>query len=404
VTDPDLQYERLAELLRGAGHDLDAVESAMASLEIETPSWGYGDSGTRFAAFPQAGRPRDVFERIDDAAEVHRVTGTAPAVALHFPWDEVEDLAAVRNHAAGLGLRIGAVNPNLFQDPDYRLGSVAHPDDRVRAKAVQHLIDCIGFAGELGSTAQSLWLADGTNYPGQDDLADRRRRLVGSLKAVYAALPADQELLVEYKLFEPAFYATELADWGSALVLCQQLGDRARVLVDLGHHAHGTNVEQIVTILAGEDRLGGFHFNNRKYADDDLIVGSVNPFELFLIFCELTAGGRPLPRLTIDQAHNVEPKVEAMVLSVVNLQEAHAKALLVDRAALAAAQLSGDVLAGHEQLLDAYRTDVRPLCAKVRAEKGAAENPVEAVRDSGYAMRVAAARGGGETLAGGWGR
>lgn len=404
MSDPTRDYDRLAARLRDAGKSPDAAQSALARLQIETPSWGYGDSGTRFAIFRQAGRPRDVFERIDDAAEVHRLTGTAGAVALHFPWDEVDDLAAVREHAQSAGLAIGAVNVNLFQDPDYRLGSLSHPDERIRAKAVQQLLDCIGYATELGSTAQSLWLADGINYPGQDDLALRRRRLIGSLETVYAALPPEQELLVEYKLFEPAFYATELADWGSALLVCQRLGERARVLVDLGHHAQGTNVEQIVAILAGEDRLGGFHFNNRKYADDDLIVGSVNPFELFLIFCELNATGRPLPRLTIDQSHNVEPKVEAMVLSVVNLQEAYTKSLLVDRAELASAQRSGDALAGHELLLDAYRTDVRPLCARVRAELGAAEDPVAEVRESGYAARLAAQRGGDETVAGGWGR
>jgi L-rhamnose isomerase/sugar isomerase len=404
MTDPTRGYDQLAKPLRAAGHDLDAVQREMAALEIETPSWGYGDSGTRFATFQQPGRPRDVFERIDDAAEVHRLTGTAPAVALHFPWDQVDNLVGVRDHAAALGLRIGAVNPNLFQDPDYKLGSLAHPDERVRAKAVQHLLDCICFARELGSTAQSLWLADGINYPGQDDLGQRRRRMQRSLETVYAALPDSQELLVEYKLFEPAFYATELADWGSALLLCQALGERARVLVDLGHHAQGTNVEQIVAILASENRLGGFHFNNRRYADDDLIVGSVNPFELFLIFSELTGTGGPLPRLTIDQAHNVEAKVEAMVLSVANLQEAHAKALLIDRAALAEAQHAGDVLGAHEQLLEAYRTDVRPLCASVRAALGAAEDPVRAVRESGYTARAAAARGGREAVARGWRR
>jgi L-rhamnose isomerase / sugar isomerase len=404
VTDPTRDYEHLAERLAGAGHDVAAVQRALGDLVIETPSWGYGDSGTRFATFQQPGRPRDVFERLQDAAEVHRLTGSAGAVALHFPWDAVDDLGALRRHAEELGLRIGAVNANLFQDPDYKLGSVTHPDEAVRRKAVDHLLECVEIATELGSTAQSLWLADGTNYPGQDDLARRRRRLVESLREVYAALPAEQELLVEYKLFEPAFYATDLADWGSALLVCQKLGERARVLVDLGHHAQGTNVEQIVALLAEEGRLGGFHFNNRKYADDDLIVGSVNPFELFLIFCELTGGERPLPRLTIDQAHNVEAKVEAMVLSVVNLQESFAKALLVDRAAVADAQARGDVLAGHEALLYAYRTDVRPLCAKVRAERGAAEDPVAAHRASGYAERAAAERGATAGVAGGWGR
>jgi L-rhamnose isomerase / sugar isomerase len=370
----------------------DHILARLRELAIETPSWGYGDSGTRFATFPQPGRPRDVYERVDDAAEVHRLTGTAPAVALHFPWDAVDDYGGLRAHIEGLGLRVGAVNPNLFQDPDYKLGSVTHPERAVRERAVAHMLECVEIAAELGSTAQSLWLADGTNYPGQDDLRARRGRMLEALGEVYAALPADQELLVEYKFFEPAFYATDLADWGSALLACQKLGERARVLVDLGHHAHGTNVEQIVALLSDEHRLGGFHFNNRKYADDDLIVGSVNPFELFLIFCELVASPGPLPRLTIDQSHNVEAKVEAMVLSVVNLQEAYAKALLMDRDALRAAQQAGDVLAGHEALLDAYRTDVRPLCARARGQLGAAEDPIAALRGSGYAARVAAER------------
>ncbi len=366
------------------------VEARLRELVIETPSWGYGDSGTRFGTFPQTGRPRDVFERIDDAAEVQRLTGTAGAVALHFPWDEVDDYGALREHIEARGLRVGAVNPNLFQDDDYKLGSVTHPDARVREKAVAHLVECLGIADALGSTAQSLWLADGTNYPGQDDLRARRARLHDSLSQVYAQLPDDQELLVEYKLFEPAFYATDLADWGSALLTCQKLGDRARVLIDLGHHAQGVNIEQIVALLDAEGRLGGFHFNNRKYADDDLIVGSVNPFELFLIFFELAEGG--LPRLTIDQSHNVEAKVEAMVLSIVNLQEAYAKALLVDRDALRAAQEAGDVLGGHEVLLDAYRSDVRPLCARARAALGAAEDPIAELRAAGYAGRMATER------------
>jgi L-rhamnose isomerase / sugar isomerase len=378
----------------------ETIERALAALVIETPSWGSGDSGTRFATFRQPGFPRTPFERLDDAGEVHRLTGVAPAVALHFPWDHVDDLAALRAHAEGRGLRIGAVNPNLFQDADYKLGSVTHPDAAVRRKATDHLLECVQIATELGSTAQSLWFADGTSYPGQDDLVARRARMLDCLAEVYAALPAEQELLLEYKPFEPAFYATDLADWGSSLLTCQKLGERARVLVDLGHHLHGTNIEQIVAILRAEGRLGGFHFNNRKYADDDLIVGSVNPFELFLIFVEL---GDSQPRLTIDQAHNVESKVEAMVLSVVNLQEAYAKALLVDRDALAAAQADGDVLGGHELLLDAYKSDVRPLCARVRRSVGAAEDPVAELRASGYVERIAAERETTATLAGGWG-
>jgi L-rhamnose isomerase/sugar isomerase len=379
----------------------DQIIGRLRSLQVETPSWGYGDSGTRFATFTQPGRPRTVFERIDDAAEVHRLTGTAPAVALHFPWDAVDDLAALRAHVESLGLRIGAVNPNLFQDPDYRLGSITNPDARIREKAVAHLVECIAIARELGSTAQSLWFADGTSYAGQDDLRARRARMLDSLVQVYEALPAEQELLLEYKPYEPAFYATDLADWGSALLACQRLGERAKVLVDLGHHLPGANVEQIVAILAQEGRLGGFHFNNRRYGDDDLIVGSTNPWELFCIFVEL---GDDLPRLTIDQSHNVERKVEAMVLSVVNLQEAHAKALLVDRDALAAAQAAGDVLGGHEVLLDAFRTDVRPLCAKARAGLGAAEDPVAALRSGDWQERAIAQRGEDVAVAGGWGR
>jgi L-rhamnose isomerase / sugar isomerase len=389
VTDP---YSGLAAQLSDRGIDVPAVEAAVRDLVIETPSWGYGDSGTRFGVFQQAGRPRDVFERVEDAAEVHRLTGTAGAVAMHFPWDAVDDYGALRAHVEACGLRVGAVNPNLFQDPDYKLGSVTHPDAAVRDKAVEHMIECVAIARELGSDAQSLWLADGTNYPGQDDMRARRRRMIESLQRVYAELPDEQTFLVEYKFFEPAFYATDLADWGSALLVCHALGDRAEVLVDLGHHAQGTNVEQVVALLAEAGRLGGFHFNNRKYADDDLIVGSVNPFELFLIFVELAATPGALPRLTIDQSHNIEAKVEAMVLSVVNLQDAYAKALLVDRDALAAAQEAGDVLAGHEVLLDAYRTDVRPLCAKARVELGASEDPIAALRASGYAERVAAER------------
>ena len=397
-------YDLLSSQLADAGVDVAAVESALAELTIETPSWGYGDSGTRFATFQQAGRPRDVFERVDDAAEVHRLTGTAGSVALHFPWDEVEDYDKLREHIAAAGLAVGAVNPNLFQDADYKLGSIAHPDAAIRAKAVAHLKECVEIATALRSTAQSLWFADGTNYAGQDDLRARRRRLTEALSDVYAVLPQEQELLVEYKFFEPAFYATDFADWGSSLLVCQKLGERAKVLVDLGHHAQGTNVEHITAILADEDRLGGFHFNNRKYADDDLIVGSVNPFELFLIFCELAAGEGPLPRLTIDQAHNVEAKVEAMVLSVVNLQESYVKALIVDRDALHEAQQEGDVLRGHELLLDAYKTDVRPLVAKVREQVGAAADPVQALRDGGYVQKITDERGAAAGVAGGWGR
>src|ERR1700730_12789562 len=384
MSDADRPYEELTRRLQEDGRDVEEIAGALGDFTVETPSWGYGDSGPRFATSRQAARPRNVFERLEDAAEVHRLTGAAPAVAVHFPWDAVEDPGALTRHAADLGLRFGAVNPNLFQDPDYRLGSIANPDPQIRRKALGHLLECVEVATALGSTAQSVWLADGTNYPGQDDLAARHERIVGCLVELYAELPPEQELLVEYKFFEPAFYATDIADWGSALVICPERGQRGRVLVGFGHHSQGTNVEQIVAFLAVRDRLGGFHFNDRKYADDDLIVGSVNPFALFLVFCELLDHGRALPRLTIDQSHNVEEKLEATVLSVVTLQEAYTKALLVDRAALREAQRAGDVLGGHEQLLRAYATDVRPLCAHVREARGAAADPIAALRGSGY--------------------
>jgi L-rhamnose isomerase / sugar isomerase len=387
----------------GSSGEASGVESALAALQVELPSWGFGDSGTRFATFPQPSRPRDVFERIDDAAQVNELTGSAPSVGLHFPWDRVEDLDTLRSHLKRHGLTVGAINANLFQDPDFKTGSITSSSERIRAKAITHLLECVEIGSRLGATAQSLWLADGVSYAGQDDLVARRLRLLDSLRQVYGAMPDEQLLLLEYKPFEPSFYATDIADWGSALLLCQQLGDRARVLVDLGHHLHGTNVEQIVSILSAENRLGGFHFNARKYADDDLIVGSVNPLELFLIFCELLGSGNPLPRLTIDQAHNVEAKIEAMIVSILNIQHAYAKALLVDRIALAAAHTDGDLLAGHRIVMDAFETDVRPICARVRVANGAAADPVAALRESGYVAKKTVERSGAATPVAGWG-
>jgi L-rhamnose isomerase/sugar isomerase len=381
--------------------DIDRVAETLRTLEIETPSWGYGNSGTRFAVFAQPGVPRDPFEKLEDAAVVHRLTGTAPSVALHIPWDRVDDFDALRDHAHELGLRLGAINPNLFQEPEYKLGSLCHPDGDVRRRAVDHVLECVEVAERLGSGAISLWLADGTNYPGQDSLRERRLRLLAALREIYGTLPDGIELLVEYKLYEPAFYSTDLADWGSALLACQELGERAKVLVDLGHHAQGVNIEQIVVLLDAADRLGGFHFNDRKYGDDDLVVGSIDPFQLFRIFSELVDVGalERGVRLTVDQSHNVEPKIEAMLQTVMNLQEAYAKALLVDRTALAAAQSGGDVLAGNRILADAYATDVRPLCAQVRQELGGEADPIAAFRAGGYAERVAEERRHGTAAA-----
>jgi L-rhamnose isomerase/sugar isomerase len=307
----------------------------------------------------------------------------------------------LRERAAELGLRLGAINPNLFQEPEYKLGSLCNPDVGVRRRAVAHVRECIDIAARIGSDAISLWLADGTNYPGQDSLRGRRVRLAETLHEIYDALGDELELLVEYKLYEPAFYATDLADWGSALLICQELGERAKVLVDLGHHAQGVNIEQIVSLLHGAGRLGGFHFNDRKYGDDDLIVGSIDPYQLFRIFFELIDidAFDDGVRLTIDQSHNVEAKVEAMIQTVMNLQESYAKALLVDRVALERAQSDGDILGANRILVDAYNTDVRPLCAKVREELGAAADPIAAFRADGYADRVAQARQHGTAAA-----
>ena len=394
-------YELLAESLAARGDDLGRVERALRAQEVETPSWAYGNSGTRFAVFGQPGAPRDPFEKLEDAAEVHRLTGIAPSVALHIPWDRVDNMNAVREGAEQLGLRIGAINPNLFQEPEYKLGSLCNPDSAVRRRGVEHVRECIEIATRVGSDAISLWLADGTNYPGQDSLRQRRRRLLESLHAVYAGVERGMELLIEYKLYEPAFYSTDLADWGSALLVCQELGERAKVLVDLGHHAQGVNIEQIVTLLHSAGRLGGFHFNDRKYGDDDLIVGSSDPFQLFRIFFELVDCGafESDLRLTVDQSHNIEPKVEAMIQTVLNLQEAYAKALLVDRPALVLAQADGDVLGANRILVDAYNTDVRPLCAKVREELGAAVDPIVQFRASGYVERAAESRQNGTAAA-----
>jgi L-rhamnose isomerase / sugar isomerase len=370
-----------------------AALERLAALEIETPSWGYGNSGTRFHVFPWPGAARNVWERIDDAALVHRLTGCCPSVALHIPWDRVDDWSALRDYASGRGVRIGAINPNLFGEDAYRLGSLCNPDERVRAQALGHCRECVAIAQQVGSTIISLWLADGTNYPGQDDLRGRHTRLVTGLEELYRLLPAGMRLLVEYKFFEPGFYSTDLPDWGTAAMLCRRLGPQARVLVDTGHHPQGTNVEQIVAVLLAEGLLGGFHFNNRKYADDDLIVGAIDPFELFRIMREIAAGDADNVALMIDQSHNIEGKIDAMIQSVMNIQTAYAKALLVDETRLADAQREGDVLGAHRVLLEAFETDVRPLIARLRAELGVESDPVEAFRRGGHAERLARERG-----------
>ena len=378
--------------------NVDAVIEKIQQFTIETPSWGYGDSGTRFKVFHWPGAASTLHEKLDDADEVNRLTGVCPSVAIHIPWDKENDWQGVKDYASRLGLRIGSVNPNLFQQDAYRFGSLSHVDLQIRQKGIAHVLECIQIAQAVNSDVISLWVADGTNYPGQDNLRRRRSRLLDSLKEIYAALPAGMRLLIEYKFFEPAFYSTDLPDWGTSLLMTQKLGSQAEVLVDTGHHPQGTNIPQIVTQLLDEGRLGGFHFNDRKYADDDLIAGSINPFELFCIFNEIidasTEGNANAGRIAymIDQSHNIEPKIEAMIQSVMNIQTAYAKALLVDRDALREAQERSDVLGAYRVLQAAYETDVRPLLAEARTRQGLNPDPIAAFRASGYAERVARER------------
>lgn len=384
--------------LQERGITLDDIHGAMQQFNVETPSWGYADSGTRFRVFHWPGAAATLREKLEDAAQVQRVTGICPGVAIHVPWDMVDDWQAAKEYAASLGLHIGAVNPNLFQQESYRFGSLCHSEKSVRAQAVAHVLECVHIAQAVDSQVISLWLADGTNYPGQDDLRRRRHRLLESLQAIYATLPARMHLLLEYKFFEPAFYSTDLPDWGTSLLMAQKLGPQAEVLVDTGHHPQGTNVAQVVALLLDEGRLGGFHFNDRRYADDDLIVGSQNPFELFCIFNEIVGaraeGNTNAGRIAymIDQSHNIEPKIEAMIQSVLHVQGAYVKALLVDRAALRVSQEAGDVLGAYRVLQAAYETDVRPLLAALRAREGRHPDPIAAFRASGYAERVARER------------
>ncbi|MFF3333900.1 L-rhamnose isomerase [Streptomyces sp. NPDC002888] len=383
--------------------ELAAVKAALKTQAIETPSWAYGNSGTRFKVFAQQGVPRTPQEKLQDAAQVHAFTGVAPTVALHIPWDKVEDYAALAKFAEERGVKLGAINSNTFQDDDYKLGSICHPDAKVRRKAVDHLLECVDIMDATGSADLKLWFADGTNYPGQDDVRGRQDRLAEGLSEVYARLGDGQRLLLEYKFFEPAFYTTDVPDWGTAYAHCLKLGPKAQVVVDTGHHAPGTNIEFIVATLLREGKLGGFDFNSRFYADDDLMVGAADPFQLFRIMYEVVRGGGFTSEVAfmLDQCHNIEAKIPAIIRSVMNVQEATAKALLVDRTALAAAQASGDVLEANAVLMDAYNTDVRPLLREVRGEMGLDPDPIAAYKASGWAEKIVAERVGGEQA--GWG-
>ena len=381
------------------------IVAALAEHRIELPSWAFGNSGTRFKVFAQRGVPRDPYEKVADAAEVHRFTGVAPTVALHIPWDKVDDYADLARHAAACGVALGTINSNTFQDDDYMLGSVCHPDARVRRKAIDHLLECVDIMDATGSRDLKLWFADGTNYPGQDDIRARQDRLAEALATVYARLGDAQRMVLEYKLFEPSFYTMDVPDWGTALGHCVALGPKAMVVVDTGHHAPGTNIEFIVASLLRAGRLGAFDFNSRFYADDDLMVGAADPFQLFRIMHEVVKADALRPAagvaFMLDQCHNIEPKIPGQIRSVMNVQEATAKALLVDQAALEAAQREGDVLGANGILMDAYATDVRPYLRDLRTGMGLDPEPMQAYARSGYGERIVADRVGG--AAAGWG-
>jgi L-rhamnose isomerase/sugar isomerase len=366
---------------------------------IEVPSWAYGNSGTRFKVFGTPGTPRTVEEKIADAATVHRFTGLAPSVALHIPWDLVDDYVALRRYAEDLGIRLGTINSNTFQDDDYKLGALTHTDKRVRQKAIDHHLACVDVMDATGSRDLKIWLAEGSNYPGQADMRGRQDRLAESLQTIYDRLSEEQRLVLEYKFFEPAFYHTDVPDWGTSYVHVAALGDRAFVCLDTGHHAPGTNIEFIVAQLLRLGKLGSFDFNSRFYADDDLIVGAADPFQLFRILFECVRGGAFAPdsdvAFMLDQCHNIEKKIPGQIRSVLNVQEMTTRALLVDTAALTAAQEDGDVLLANEIFMDAFYTDVRTDLAAWREERGLPADPMRAYLASGYQEQIEADRVGG---------
>jgi L-rhamnose isomerase/sugar isomerase len=376
----------------------------LGQLVIEIPSWAFGNSGTRFKVFGTPGTPRDPFEKLTDAAEVHRYTGLGQVVAIHDPWDRVDDYAALQRHARDLGVELGTVNSNTFQDDDFKFGSLTHEDDALRQKAIDHHFECIDIMNTIGSRDLKIWLADGSNYPGQADLRGRQDRLQDSLQQIYDRLDDSQRLVLEYKFFEPAFYHTDVPDWGTAYAQVSALGERAVVCLDTGHHAPGTNIEFIVMQLLRLGKLGSFDFNSRFYADDDLIVGAADPYQLFRILVEVMRGGgwnSPDLAFMLDQCHNVEDKIPGQIRSVLNVQEMAARALLLDRDALGAAQRAGDVLTANEIFMDAYQTDVREQLAEWRESRGLAANPMRAFAESGYLSKIAQERVGGQQA--GWG-
>ena len=380
------------------------IASLLEGQAIEVPSWAYGNSGTRFKVFGSPGTPRTVQEKIADAAAVNRFTGLSPLVSLHIPWDLVDDWAALRRYAEDLGIALGTINSNTFQDDDYKLGALTHTDPKVRQKAIDHHFACLDVMDQTGSRDLKIWLAEGTNYPGQGDMRGRQDRLAESLATIYERIGQDQRLVLEYKFFEPAFYHTDVPDWGTSYAHVAALGERALVCLDTGHHAPGTNIEFIVAQLLRLGKLGSFDFNSRFYADDDLIVGSADPFQLFRILFEVIRGGGYGPSapdsgaevaFMLDQCHNIEKKIPGQIRSVLNVQEMTARALLVDTDALRTAQEAGDVLGANELFMDAFYTDVRADLAAWREERGLPGNPLRAFLASGYQEQIEADRVGG---------
>ena len=377
----------------------------LSDQAIELPSWAFGNSGTRFRVFGSPGVPRDPFEKIADAAQVHKYSGIAPTVALHYPWDKVDSFAELRKHANDLGVELGTINSNTFQDEEYKLGSLAHRDPKVRQRAIDHHFDCIDVMNETGSRDLKIWLADGSNYPGQDDMRARQDNLADSLAKIYARIGDNQRLVLEYKFFEPAFYHTDVPDWGTSFAQVSALGDKAMVCLDTGHHAPGTNIEFIVMQLLRLGKLGSFDFNSRFYADDDLIVGAADPFQLFRIMYEVIRGGgyggASGVAFMLDQCHNIEDKIPGQLRSVINVQAMTARALMVDTVALDAAQRAGDVLGANDIFMNAFYTDVRPVLEAWRESKGLAADPIAAFNASGYLKTIASDRVGGTQA--GWG-
>ncbi len=377
----------------------ESISDRLGELAIEVPSWAYGNSGTRFKVFGSPGTPRNVEEKIADAAAVHRFTGLAPTVALHIPWDKVDDYAKLRLFAGEHGVELGTVNSNTFQDDEYKLGSLTNADPAVRRRAVEHNVECIEIMHETGSRDLKIWLADGTNYPGQGDMRQRQDWLAEGLAEIYSHLSEDQRMVLEYKFFEPAFYHTDVPDWGTSYTHVVALGERAMVCLDTGHHAPGTNIEFIVAQLLRLGRLGSFDFNSRFYADDDLMVGAADPFQLYRILVEVVRGGGfgtgSDVALMLDQCHNIEKKVPGQIRSVLNVQEMVARALLLDAVALDAAREAGDVLLANEIFMDAFYTDVRPALAQWREGRGLPADPMRAFAASGYQEQIERDRIGG---------